>query len=119
MKRLALFAFVVTIAACGSSTSPKDTFSGNWFGDVEGDSVKIAGSQSGSSFTGKGVIFFGADTDSISFNGTSNPPNIQSTFVIINEDESLSFVGTYVNADSITGSLSANGESIPFALGKH
>jgi type 1 fimbria pilin len=119
MKRLALFALVVAIAACGSSTAPTDTFNGNWYGVVDGDSVKITGSQSGHTFTGNGIVFLGADTDTVTFNGTSTPPTLQSTLAFVNQDVSFAFNGRYINADSISGTATSGEESIAFAIGKH
>jgi hypothetical protein len=121
MKRLALFALTVAVAACGSSsTGPTDKFTGNWYGLVDGDSVKISATQSGNTFTGNGIVFnFVGDTSTVTFNGTSTPPTLQSILAFVNSETSFAFTGTYISADSISGEAVSGSDSLPFALGRH
>jgi len=120
MKRLVLFALTVAIAACGSSsTAPNDKFTGTWYGVVEDDSIIIHATQTGDTFTGTGIAFSGGDTSTATFSGTSTPPTLQSTLVIVNAEYSAAFSGRYITADSISGTATGGGLTIPFALGRH
>jgi hypothetical protein len=122
MKPLAYIALAIGLAACGGSdnngghitgTSP-DVFIGTWAGSADGATVTVATTQTDTTVSGSGTLAFGGDTTAFSVTGISTPPAINLTAT--HGDTTVTFVGTYVSRDSVAGTLTDNGLSIPFGL---
>lgn len=108
MKRLAVLALVVILAACGSDNNgPNDAFTGTWTGTTTDNADTLhftfISAQSGSAFSGTGTVAGSAASAIVTFNGTSTPPTIIMTMEI--QSQSLAYSGTFVTDDSIVGTL--------------
>jgi hypothetical protein len=124
MNRLVVVGSIVccalAAAACGSdSTAPKtDTFSGNWQGlfynGSASVSVNITTTQSGSAITGSGTATEGSTQENVTVFGTSTPPNLTVGVIIPpgTGGDTLTFIGTYITADSVFGKIIEGGDSV-------
>jgi hypothetical protein len=126
MNRLVVIASIVcgalTAAACGSSsTGPTDSFTGTWTGSVEGANITLIATQSGSNFTGTGSVVVppggAGDTSTVSFNGTSTPPNVNADLTI-GSQSGYTFDGTYTTRSQVTGWLHLGPDSAQVTLAK-
>jgi hypothetical protein len=123
MKRVAILALVVVLAACGSDSSgPTNKFSGTWTGKALAgptdtlNFVFVAG-QNGSTVSGTGNISADGTTLADVFSGTSAPPSVALTILV--GPNTLTYSGSYVSSDSIAGVLSEAGTSLTLDLVKH
>jgi hypothetical protein len=125
VKRLAIIALVVALAACGSdnsNTGPTDKFTGHWTGPVtngvQSDTTRFdfQATQSGSSLTGTVLC---STTHGgpfpCTFSGTSTPPTITLS-INIPDDAIYSYNGVYVSSDSISGTTTRNDSPTVFTL---
>jgi hypothetical protein len=122
MKRVAILALVVVLAACGSDSSgPTDKFSGTWTGKLLSGTtdtlnfVFVAG-QNGSTVSGTGNISENGQIEADTFSGTSAPPSIALTIVF--GSDTLTYLGSYVSSDSIAGVITEGGTSLALDLAK-
>jgi hypothetical protein len=122
MKPIVCLALAIGLAACGGSdnngghitgVSP-EIFAGPWAGSADGATVTVTTTQSDTTVSGSGTLAFSGDTTAFSVTGISTPPAISLTAT--HGDTTVTFVGTYVSRDSVAGTLTANGRSIPFGL---
>jgi hypothetical protein len=111
-------------AACGSdSTAPKpDTFTGNWVGSLFNSSTSISvnvnATQSGSAVSGTGTASVHGTSENVTISGTSTPPSLNLLLVIApgSSGDSATFVGSYITADSVAGTVfDTEGDSIAVA----
>jgi hypothetical protein len=120
---------LLAAAACGSdSTSPKDTFSGTWNGTVylagsssSGDTIYVHNlivTQTGSAFSGTGIGASGGDSTAIDVHGTVALPNVSGWLVIPSGSDSVQFTGAFVNADSISASVTAGSQTLILGIKK-
>ena len=122
MKRLAMLALLVAVAACGSDSSgPTDRFSGTWIGNAyvgttDTVSFVVAASQSGSAVTGTGTASSGGTSIPFTLTGTSTPPSL--SLVITTGTDTLTYVGSYVTADSVAGTATEGSTVVPLSLKK-
>jgi len=120
MKRIAFIALAAFLAACGSDNGPTDRFSGTWVGRAIANNdtlnFNLVAGQNGSAVTGNGTISEGVESAPLAFTGTSAPPsvNLMMTFA----SETLSFTGSYVSSDSVSGIVSEGSSSAPMSLKK-
>ncbi|HWZ61031.1 MAG TPA: hypothetical protein VNW46_18750 [Gemmatimonadaceae bacterium] len=123
MQRIACLTLAIVLAACGSSdtthTGPSAfTFTGTWAGTADGDSVTVTAQQTDSIVSGTGSAFILGQSFPITVTGTSAPPNIILTGNLPCA-QTVTFTGTYVSADSVTGILTQGASSFAFGLKKH
>jgi len=108
MKRFVILGSAVFLAACSSSSAPKDVFSGNWNGlETVGSSTLLINTkttQTGSAVSGTCIGSGGADTLTCNLTGTSTPPNVTFTMTF-SDAEVITFTGNYVSRDSVAGIL--------------
>jgi len=123
MKRVAIVALVAILAACGSDNNgPTDKFSGTWTGKYIVSStdtanfVLVAG-QNGTAVTGTGQISAGTESVPLTFSGTSTPPAVNLTVIV--GSNMLTYAGSYVSSDSISGIISEGSQSGVLDLAKH
>lgn len=123
MKRVAILATIVFLAACGSdSNGPSDKFSGTWSGDAintTGDTLHFlfVSTQTGAGVTGSGTVSSGGTSEGFSFTGTSTPPTVNVTLTA--GDETLTYAGVYVTSDSLSGTITENETSVALGLKKN
>lgn len=123
MKRLASLMIVAVLAACGSdNTGPTPRFDGVWVGHAT-DSLNedfiftMTATEKGSTISGTGVITeVGTDVlDDCTFTGSSTSSAVDLHFPI--GPQPLSYTGTYVNSDSVSGVLLIGINNLPAVLG--
>jgi hypothetical protein len=108
MKRFVVLGSAVILAACGSSSAPKDIFSGTWDGAGTVGSqtllINTTTTQSGSAVSGICTGTGGGNTLTCTLTGTSSPPSV--TFTMTFHDALvITFTGNYVSRDSVAGIL--------------
>jgi hypothetical protein len=112
MKQLVILGLAVLIAACSSSSAPKDVYTGAWTGTLaeQGDTISITTttSQTGTAVSGSctatSASSSGTDNFTCTLSGTSNAPAISFT-MDFNDQEVIVFSGNYVTKDSVAGIL--------------
>jgi hypothetical protein len=108
MKRFVILGLAVALAACSSSSAPKDIFSGTWDGTGAVGSqtlfINTTTTQSGSAVSGTCTGNGGGNTLTCTLSGTSSPPNLNFTMTF-SDSEVINFTGTYVSRDSAAGML--------------
>ena len=108
MKRFVILGLAVALAACSSSSAPKDIFSGTWDGSLTANSstllIDTKTTQTGSSVSGTCIGSGCADTLTCTLTGTSSPPNVTFTMTF-SDAEVITFTGNYVSRDSVAGIL--------------
>jgi hypothetical protein len=122
MKKFAIIAILAVLAACGSDNGPSDKFTGTWTGDAAtggSDTLHFVftPSQNGSAVTGNGTVSEGGSSEAMTYTGTSTPPSVNLTLSI--NSETLTYVGSYVKSDSISGVVSEGGTSVALDLKKN
>lgn len=124
MKRIVVIVLATFLAACGSdSTAPKDVFAGTWTGAVNGgtdgelDFTMIV-TESGGAITGNGNALAGAEAIPFTITGTVTPPTITLALLVDTTVAPLPYVGRFVTADSIVGTISEDSLSFPLSLKK-
>jgi hypothetical protein len=123
MKRVAILATIVFLAACGSdSNGPSDKFSGTWSGDAitsSSDTLHFVfiSTQTGSGVAGSGNVSSGGTAEGFSFTGTSTPPSVN--LVLTAGSETLTYAGAYVSSDSLTGIITEGSTSVALGLKKN
>jgi hypothetical protein len=112
MKQLVILGLAVLIAACSSSSAPKDVFSGTWSGTLvsQGLTITTVTSQSGSTVGGT-CTASGSVSLTCTLSGTSNAPALDFT-MDFSDSEVVRFTGNYVTKDSVTGILTENGDTL-------
>jgi type 1 fimbria pilin len=122
MKLLSIVTLALGLLACGSdSTGPSKTFTGTWLGNAYPDvadtaQFSITASQNGSAVTGVGTFTRDGSTSGITVDGVSTPPNL--SLVLTINAVTLSYVGTYVGDDSVTGTITQGSIVLPLSLKK-
>jgi hypothetical protein len=122
MKFLSIVTLAFGLLACGSdSAGPNNTFTGTWLGNAypdEADTAQfsITASQNGSAVTGVGTFTRDGATNGITVDGVSTPPNL--SLVLTINAVTLSYVGTYVSSDSVTGTITQGSIVLPLSLKK-
>jgi hypothetical protein len=108
MKRFLILGSAVVLAACSSSSAPKDIFSGTWDGSATVNAqtlvINTTTTQSGSAVSGTCTGNGGGNTLTCSLTGTSSPPNLTFTMTF-SDSEVIAFTGKYVSQDSVAGIL--------------
>ena len=123
MKRIAILALVAMLAACGSDSSgPTNKFSGSWTGDAIVDPTDTLhfvfnSAQNGSAVSGSGTVSAGSTVLAHTFSGTSTPPSLNFTMTV--GSETLTYAGTYIKSDSISGVLTEGSTSVALSLKKN
>lgn len=123
MKRIAILAIVAVLAACGSDNSgPTDKFSGTWSGDAYPDATDTLhfvfnSAQTGSAVSGSGTVSSGSTVLAHTFSGTSTPPSLAFTMTV--GSETLTYAGTYITADSISGAITEGSTTVALSLKKN
>jgi hypothetical protein len=114
MKRFVILGLAVILAACSSSSAPKDVFTGTWSGTVNVDSssltIATVTSQTGSAVSGT-CSTSGSIILTCNLTGTSNPPSLALT-MSFSDSEVVVFTGNYVTRDSVAGILTEHGDTI-------
>jgi hypothetical protein len=124
MKRLAVLASVIVLAACGSDnktvtgTGPTpEIFSGTWVGTFESlVSINIQATQVGTVVSGSGTLTYAGTTYAGTISGTSTPPTLNLTAA--NGDTTGTYTATWITPDSVAGTFSVDGQSGPLSLKK-
>jgi hypothetical protein len=120
MTRMACLALTIALAACGSSDThlapTPATFNGTWTGSSSGNTVTVTATQTDSVVSGTGTFVTGGDTLQFTLTGTSKAPAITLTAEL--PCQSATFAGTYVSADSVTGTLTVDAQPVAFGLKK-
>jgi hypothetical protein len=120
MKQLVILGLAVLIAACSSSSAPKDIYTGTWTGTLteQSDTISITTttSQSGAAISGSCTAVSASSSGTTNFtctlSGTSNAPNLSFT-MDFNDSEVIVFSGNYVTKDSVAGMLVEGTDTIP------
>jgi hypothetical protein len=126
MHRLTVIGSVICCAlfagACGSSsTGPKDVFSGHWVGLIYNTSTSIAvdanPTQNGSTIGGTTILSVGSQNVTAPLTGTSTPPSLNVVVIVPpgTSGDTLTFIGTYITADSVFGKVIESGDSVAVA----
>jgi hypothetical protein len=114
MKQLVILGLAVLVAACSSSSAPKDVFSGTWSGTiVEGSgslNITTVSSQSGTAVSGT-CTTAGTVTLTCTLSGTSNAPALAFT-MNFSDSEVVNFTGNYITKDSVAGILVEGADTI-------
>jgi hypothetical protein len=122
MNRFAVIASVVCCAlaagACGSSSAPKpNTFAGTWVGYIEGDTITLNTTETSGALGGGGHIENGSAVDTVIVGGTATTTTVSAILTMLGAD--YSYDATFANADSTSGFLRLNTDSLPLSFKKH
>jgi hypothetical protein len=114
MKKFVILGMAVLIAACSSSSAPKDVFTGTWSGTIHVDSnslnITTVTSQTGSAVSGT-CTTAGSIALTCTLSGTSNAPSVIFT-MSFSDSEVVVFTGNYVSRDSVAGILTEGTDTI-------
>jgi type 1 fimbria pilin len=122
MKILSIVTLALGLLACGGdSAGPSKTFTGTWVGNAYPDAsdtaqFSITTSQNGSAVTGVGTFTRDGSTYGATVSGVSTPPNL--SLVLTVNAVTLSYAGTYVTSDSVTGTITQGEIVLPLSLKK-
>lgn len=122
MKILSIVTLALALLGCGSdSAGPSKMFTGTWVGNAypeEADTAvfSVTTSQNGSAVTGVGTFTRDGSTYGATVSGVSTPPNL--SLVLTINAQTLSYVGTYVTSDSVTGTITQGSIVLPLSLKK-
>jgi hypothetical protein len=119
MKRSAVVVLAVVITACSSAIGPQSGFTGVWKGTslIGGIAYTTTTSQSDSTVRGTGIAVDTTDTARFTVTGTSSSPSLSLTLTF-SDSVVGSYLGTYVTADSVDGTLqiAQSGFGLPLSL---
>jgi opacity protein-like surface antigen len=104
MKRFVILGLAIVLAACSSSSAPKDVFTGAWSGSLDGLTIATQTSQSGSTVSGSCLATGTSVNLTCTISGSSSAPSVNLT-MSFSDSEVVEFVGSYVSRDSVVGSL--------------
>jgi hypothetical protein len=107
-RAICIAAALVALTGCNfNAVNPTstDSLAGTWVGSATDLAVTLTTSQSGSVVSGSGQVISGASEYALTVTGTSAPPNIALTMTYVDgaATDTITYVGTYVTADSVTG----------------
>lgn len=128
---LTVFLLILFAFACSEDENPVNpsnpSLTGSWKGTATFMSIAVGYmnanlSQSGTSVTGSSEIygtFVGMDTINCSVTGSNNYPNVEikSTAPAPGGMYMLTFTGTFVNKDSLSGSIKDESSGISYPMG--
>jgi hypothetical protein len=109
MRRFLAAALIAAIVACGGdSTEPKVSLTGTWVGSLEGSTLNLALSQSGTDVTGNGAVTAGTTSVPLTVAGTVSNTTSFALTVSSAGFSPLNFSGTF-GQTTMTGTVNGSG----------
>ena len=109
MRRLLAVAAIVFALGCSDSTGPEATVNGVWRGILDGNTITVTLSQSGTEVTGTGSISGSVVNAAMTASGTFVKPDVSLNFDFVGYTD-INVNGSLAG-DRITGSASGSGYS--------
>jgi len=113
MKKLAVLALILALAACGGdATGPKTpSVSGGWTGTVmEAGSLNLTLVETSGTLTGSGSLSAGTFAAALTVTGAHAHPNVSLTMKSAGYED-MNFAGTMTDDRTIAGTLNGSGFS--------